>query len=649
MAEEVNRGAGEVNRVYGYKNKVLRINLTERRISTEPLPAGWVSEYLGGRGFNVRRLYSEVPRDADPLSPDNKLMIGVGPLNGTYFQGAARVNFTARSPQTGILGDSNAGGFFGPELKFAGYDQVILEGAASDLVYLFVHNSTVEIRPAQHLRGLDTWQTQEALKNEIGDPRAQVAAIGPAGENVVGFAGIFCNLVRAAARTGMGAVLGSKNVKAIVVRGTMPLLVKHPQAFAEIVSCIDREIYNHREYQTRVDLGTTKLVRALNDMGCLSTRHFQTGRFEAAADVSGEKLAATVRTKGKSCFACTIPCSRFFRVKQGPYKGLASEGPEFEGLAGFSSRVGNPDLGFALYAVDRCNKLGLDVISASELVSFLMELYQRGMISRSEADGLDLTWGNKQTILSLLQKISYREGIGDLLADGVRAASERLGRGQDLAMHVKGLEVFQADPRGIKGYALGYAVSSRGGDHLRSEPSFEFYEDREQAIQRFGVPEAAFRLSYKGKGRVVKYYEERCVLADSLNACKNTLVNMEILPYDQAARLLWACTGLEFDPRGLEEVGERVVNLERAYITSLGITRKDDTLPRRFLEEPMPEGNGDTSGHVVELTPMLDEYYESRGWDKATGVPQAEKLSALGLGFALEDLRERGIIRARCC
>lgn len=630
--------------MFAYRDRALRVDLTARRISSEPLPAGLVQSYMGGRGFNVKRLWDEVPREVDPLGPEAKLYIGVGPLNGTNFPGAARVNFTARSPQTGILGDSNAGGFFGPELKYAGFDQIIIEGQAERPVYLLIHDGKGELRPADHLWGLDVWQTQAALQRELNDPRVQVAAIGPAAENGVRFAGIFCNLARAAARTGMGTVLASKRVKAIVVRGRQPLRVADPERFDVLVQRFCQQIQTHNEYATRSRLGTTKLVTLLNEAGCLSTRHYQSGRFEQAADVSGERLADTLKTKGKSCFSCTIPCSRFFRVNSGPQRGLQSEGPEFEGLAGFSSRVGSGDLTFSLHAVDICNRLGMDVITASEVISFVMELHQRGLLSAAEADGLDLSWGNKATIETLLLKIARREGFGDVLADGVRTAAARLGRGADLAVHVKGLELFQADPRGLKGYALGCAVASRGGDHLRSEPSFEFYEDPEQAVRRFGTPDAAFRLAYKGKGKVVKWYEERSAIADCLNACKNTITNMEILSYDEAAELLRAAEGVDMSAEEIQQIGERIVNLERAYLVSLGIRRADDTLPKRFLEEPLPEGSGPSTGHVVELAPMLDEYYAARGWDVATGVPTAAKLRELGLDDAVRELAARGAL-----
>jgi aldehyde:ferredoxin oxidoreductase len=614
-----------------YRNKVLRIDLTNMSHDIEPIPRGWTEQYLGGRGFNIRRLYSEVPDNVDPDSPDNKLVIGVGPLNGTLFSGAARVNFSALSPATGILGDSNAGGFFGPELKFAGFDQVVIEGRSATPVYLFIHDGTVEIRDAAHLWGLDVWQTDAALKAEISDPRVQTAIAGPAAENKVAFAGIFCNLVRPAARTGMGTVLASKNVKAIAVRGKTPLRVHDPVRFRHLLEVINEQILEHPEYDTRKRLGTTKLVTALNKMGCLSTRHFQHGRFESYEKVSGEMLADSIKIKSKACFACNIPCSRFWRIEEGPYKGLMSEGPEFEALAGFSSRVGNDDLHFALAAVDRCNRLGMDVISASEVISFAMELYQRKMLTKQDTGGLELSWGNKECIMQLLTQIAYRERFGAKLAFGVRRFAELLGRGQELAMHVKGLEVFQADPRGLKAYALGYAVASRGGDHLRSEPSFEFCEDAEEAVRRFGVADAAFRLKYRGKGKVVKHYEERCAIADSLNACKNTIVNMEILPYEQAAELLHAAAGLDISAHAVQKIGERIVNLERAYIVRLGIRREHDTLPRRFLEEPLPAGSGESTGHVVELQPMLDEYYTARGWHLDTGIPTSSKLRELGL------------------
>ncbi len=631
--------------LYGYGGKVLRVNLTSGTFAVEPLEQELARLYLGGRGFNMRRLYDEIPARLDGLSLENKLFFSVGPLVGTMFPGAARFNVSAKSPQTGILGDSNAGGFFGPELKFAGFDQVIIEGKAPYPVYLYIHNDKIELREAKHLWGLDVWDTQRVILQELKDTRIQVAAIGTAAENGVRFAGVFANLVRAAARTGMGTVMGAKNLKAVAVRGINPVRVADPKLFAELLKDIDSAIYRHQEYPSRALMGTTKLVHALNEAGCLATRHFQTGRFEAAESVSGEFLAETVKKKSKSCFSCLIPCSRFFEVKQGPFTGLKSEGPEFEGLAGFSSRVGVADLAASLKGVDLCNRYGMDVITTSEVISFAMELYQRGIISRSEADGLDLSWGNTDTVLTLIDKINRREGFGDILADGVREAASKIGRGSEAyALHVKGLELFQADPRGLKAYALGYAVASRGGDHLRSEPSFEFSGDAEAGQRIYGHPDAAFRLKYKGKGRVVKHYEEWSALSDCLEVCKNTIVNMEIVDYPLAAKLLKAVVGWEMTGEEVQAVCERVVNLERVFNTREGLTRRDDTLPKRFTHEPLPADSGPSAGSVVELEPMLDEYYQARGWDATTGRPTGSKLRELGLVKEALELKERGLI-----
>ncbi|MGE5593061.1 MAG: aldehyde ferredoxin oxidoreductase family protein, partial [Betaproteobacteria bacterium] len=381
---------------FGYAGRILDVDLgavngaggKAGMVSIEALDPEDAVRYIGGRGLNVARLTREIDLDVDPLSPENVLVIGVGPLDGTLFPGAARVNITSKSPQTGILGDSNAGGFFGPELKFAGYDQVIIRGRADRLSYLFISENGAQVFPAGDLAGLDVWETQRELLARHGH-RAQVACIGPAAERGVRFSGIFCNLVRAAARTGMGAVMASKGLKAIVVRGTRPLEVAHPDEFLDFVKALDAKILNHPEYKPRVALGTTRLVSALNAAGCLATRHFQTGRFEHAAAVSGETLAARLRVKGKACFSCTIPCSRFFEVKSGPYAGLKSEGPEFEGLAGFTSRVGVRDLEAGLATLDICNRAGMDAISTAECVSFAIECFERGIISREEADGLD--------------------------------------------------------------------------------------------------------------------------------------------------------------------------------------------------------------------------------------------------------------------
>jgi aldehyde:ferredoxin oxidoreductase len=618
--------------LYSYGGTILRINLTDGTIHRHSTEEHLARAFLGGRGLNVKRLWDELPAHTDGLSPENMLVFGAGPLVGTLFPGGARFNVTGMSPQTGILGDSNAGGFFGPELKFAGYDQLIIQGRADHPVYLWIKDDVVELRDGRGLWGQDVWGTTMAIRQELDDPDVQVAAIGQGAENGVRFAGVFVNLNRAAARTGLGAVMASKNLKAVAVRGSGLIPVADLARFSEIIDRLDEVIYSHPEYEVRCRLGTTKLIKALDSIGGLPARHFQRGCFEEADAVSGEAIERLYKIKSKACFACTIPCSRFLVVDDPRFPGLRLEGPEYEPLAGFTVRVGNGDLALALKCIDLANRYGLDAITLSEVISWAMECYERGLLSREEADGLDLTWGNGETILALIHKVAHREGFGDFLADGVKQAAERLGQGsEEFAMHGKGLEVFQADPRSVKAYGLGNAVASRGADHLRSEPWFEFSNDPEEGIRRYSIPETAFRLEYKGKGLVVKHFEEMAAISDATGVCKNTYNNMEVLDWEGTAELLQAATGWDITGEDVRRIGERIVNLERLFIAREGITRQDDTLPRRFLEQPMPEGSGPSTGSVLELEPMLDEYYRARGWDVQTGLPTQEKLEELGL------------------
>ncbi len=615
----------------GYGGRVLRVDLTSGSTASHPLEPELARAYLGGRGLNVKRLWDELPAHTSGTSPDNLLIFGVGPLAGSLFPGGARYNVSAMSPQTGILGDSNAGGAFGPALKFAGFDQVVIRGRAPHPVYLRIDDDRVEIRDARPYWGLDTCDATAALRRDLADPAFEIAVVGPAAENGVRFAGIFSNLVRAAARTGMGTVMASKNLKAVAVRGTRLIPVADAALLRDLLSRIDGRIYGHSDFESRSRLGTTRLIKSLNAIGGLPTRHFQDGNFEHADDVSGEAIAARFKVKSKACFACTVHCSRFLRVDDPRFPGLRLEGPEFEPLAGFTARVGNGDLPLALKSIDLANRYGMDAIALSEVIAWSMECAERGLLSASEADGLDLSWGNGETILALIHKVARREGFGDMLADGVRAAAERLGRGSEaLAFHGKGLEIFQADIRSIKAYGLGNAVSSRGADHLRSEPWFEFSNDAAEGIRRYGLPETAFRLEHKGKGLVVKHFEEMAAVSDAAGICKNLYNNMEILDWDGTAEWLRAVTGLELSGEDVRRAGERIVNLERLFDAREGIGRKDDGLPARFVAEPL-NASGESRGAVLELEPMLDEYYRARGWDRTTGLPLPSKLKELGL------------------
>jgi aldehyde:ferredoxin oxidoreductase len=600
-----------------------------------------ITDFLGGRGFNSKRLYDETSKNVDPLSPKNKLIFGTGPLVGTAFPLGARFNVSAKSPLTGILGDSNVGGHFAAEMKFAGYDQIIIEEKSRKPAYIFIDDQEIQIMDADHLAGNDVYKTTEMIRKDLNDKTVQVAAVGPAAENRVTYAGIFVNLARPAARTGMGTVMASKNLKAIALKGTGRIEIADPSKFWRIVEEIEEETYVHPQYWPRRIMGTTRILMLADKLGILPTRHFTSGTFEHAAKVSGERLAREYNVKSRACFSCIVPCSRFYVVREGKYAGLYGEGPEYEALSSFTARVGNSNLDLALKAVDLANRLGLDSLTTAECIAWSMELYEKGELTRKETDGLELNWGNGEAMLTLIKKIAYRKGFGNLLADGVKRAAEKLGKGKEIAFHVKGLEIIQADPRGLKGFGLGYAVASRGADHLRSEPFIELSNDPKKGMEMFGLPEATLRLAYKGKGKLVRYFENWCAVIDSLEVCKNLAENMELLPFSRAAEITEAVTGLRFTEKAMFEIGERIVNLERAYLVREGIRRKDDHLPTRFLKEPLPNGN--SKGSIFEIEPMLDEYYAEREWDLRTGIPKAEKLRKIGLGYIIADLKRNGV------
>jgi aldehyde:ferredoxin oxidoreductase len=632
-----------MNDLYGYAGKVLRIDLTKEKTYVSELEKELILNFLGGRGFNSKRLYDEVKPGIAPLLPQNKLFFATGPLVGTMFPTASRFNVSGKSPLTNILGDSNAGGHFAPELKFAGYDQIILEGRSEKPVYITIMDEVIEFRDASHLIGKDVYATDALIKADLVGRRVQTAIVGPAAENGVKYAGVYVNLMRAAGRTGMGTVMASKGVKALAIRGTGSIEVADPNLFERLVEEVEEEIYNHEQYWPRRKMGTTRILMMANAAGFLPTRHYTAGIFEHAEKVSGERLAKEYNVKTRGCFACTIPCSRFFVIKQGEFKGLYAEGPEYEAQGAFSARVGNSNLDVTLKANDLCNKLGLDVITTAECIAWTMELYEKGLLHRNEVDGLDLSWGNKEAILTLIEKIAQREGFGDLLADGSHVAAQRLGKGKHLTMQVKGLDLIAADPRGLKGFGLGYAVSTRGGDHNRSEPFVELSDDPQRGLEMFGIPESTIRLAHKGKGRLVSYFEDWCAIIDALEPCKNIMQNMEILTFNRAAEVIKAVTGLNMSAQDVRRVGERIVTIERAFNVREGLTRKDDTLPRRFREEILTQGPSKNT--LFEQESMLDEYYTERGYNVKTGIPTHKTLKKLNLEYVQDDFIKHGRIK----
>lgn len=620
-----------MSKFYGYTGKILRINLSDRKTSTEPLDQWEAKHFLGGRGFNAYKLYKEVPPGTDSLGPMNKLMIATGPLVGTMFPTASRFNVSAKSPLTGIFGDTNAGGHFASEMKFAGYDQVIIEGKAEKPSIISIRDEHVDILDAGKVWGKTVFQTDKNIKKQHGE-RTQTLICGPAAEKGVLYAGLFANQVRAASRTGMGTVMASKNIKAVAVKGTGAIQVADPDRFEKLVLELEEEIRQHEQYPGRRLMGTTRILMMANKAGFLPTRNYTQGVFEDAYMVSGEKLAAEYNVKTRGCFACTIPCSRIYTVKEGKYKGLHGEGPEYESLGSFTSRIGNSDIELALKANDLCNQLGIDILSTVGCIGWAMELYEKGLLSKEETGGLELNWGNPEAVLTLIHQIANREGFGDILADGSVSAAEKLGKGLEYTVQVKGMDLIMADPRGLKGFGLGYAVATRGGDHLRSEPFIELSDDPSIGAKMFGEPGATLRMSDIGKGKLIHYFEDWCAVIDALEPCKNIMQNMMLLEYPRAAEAYTITTGITVTPEEISTAGERITNIERMFGVREGITRKDDTLPSRFMKTPLREG--ESAGTVINLDLMLDEYYQARGWDLTTGHPTKETLKRLGIDEA---------------
>lgn len=593
---------------YGYGGRILRVNLSQKGYKIEPLKKSWIKDVIGGRAANTKRLYEELDPDCDPLGPENIIIFGIGPLTGSLLPASAYFTVSAKSPLTGILGDSAAGGQFGAEMKLTGFDQIIITGRAEDLMYLKVSDTDIEFLECPDLQGKTVIETTKTIRKEQDDYSFEVAAIGPAGENQVLFSSLVSSGNRVSGRTGMGAVMGSKNLKALAVNGSQSVEVTDPLSFLSEVKEIKQSILEHEEYEKRHKLGTTMLMKDLNSIGILPTKHFQEGVCEFVDNISGERLANTYKIKDKSCFNCNLHCSRYYVSDD-----IEAEGPEFETLCSFTSRIGISDLSFALEMNHYLNQMGMDSISTGEIIGWLMECQAKGLLQPEDVDGIELTWGDKEKVRKIVEMIVHREGIGDELAKGAtRFAQQFDEETRKLVMQVKGLDVICGDPRGIKAYGLTYAIASRGADHLRAEPYFELTNRKKEAKKRFGTEEAANRLAEEGKGELVTYSEKIALLTDSLTMCKNIGLCMDILNFENAAKLLTYGTGLTYTPKYLKEVLGESINRDRMLNEKFGVSTEDDTLPERFLNEPLE--NGPTKESTVNIEKMRKKYYELHNW-----------------------------------
>ncbi|WP_206811601.1 aldehyde ferredoxin oxidoreductase family protein [Paradesulfitobacterium ferrireducens] len=595
----------------GYTGKILRVNLTEKSIKTEPLNPELDRKYLGGRGLAGKMFTDEVAAEVDAFSPENKVFIAAGTLTGTKAPSSGRFMVVTKSPLNGTLTTSNSGGYWGPQLKFAGYDMIVVEGKALAPVYLSIHDDQVEIKDAAHLWGKDVYETTSILKAEFGNDTAKVLTIGPAGENLSLMASVMNDLYRAAGRTGVGAVLGSKHLKAIIVRGTNKLEPANPGAVKAVLTDILNKIQeNPVTGQGLPAYGTAILVNVMNENGVYPVNNFQQSYNPHADETSGETMSEKYLVKRESCYRCPIACGRYCNWDEGE-----GGGPEYATIGVFGSNCGVQDYDAIHQANDWCNKLGLDTISVGATIAAGMELYQRGYIKPDELEGTPLEFGHAQGMLEWIRKIAYQEGLGAKMALGSYRFAESYGA-VELSMSVKKQELPAYDPRGVQGQGLAYATSNRGGCHVRG------YVISPEIL---GVGEKIDRFSTEGKAKWVKHTQDLTAVIDSLGLCFFSSFALGLSDYRQ---LVNAITGFKYTDEELLACGERIWNNERLHNLRVGYSKADDTLPKRLLNEPIPDGP--SKGNVHHLDELLPEYYTVRGWDPE-GVPTSEQLSALGM------------------
>jgi len=650
---------------YMYGGTILRVDLSERKISREPT-SSYASDFLGGRGINVKILYDAVPANTSPFDPATPLIFGVGPLAGTPVP-SSRVEVTSKSAETNFLGTSNVGGYFGPELKFAGYDHIVLTGKADKPVYLFIFNDQIEIRDASHLWGVDSFKTQETLRSEIA-PDFKIACIGQAGEHLVHYASIQHELKHGSGRTGMGAVMGSKNLKAIAVRGTKGVTLANPQKYLEIAQEVQMKLRNHPAAQEKQKRGSAVWlnVQAMR----LAKDQVPQPAFSSEAFFKYEN-----KIKRTGCFGCPVQCMELYPVE-------ASGGGAISCTFYISpfAEVRNTDPDAMLEYSFMAARYGIDIATVMKIIAWLMMLHEKGIISTQDTDSIPMEWGNTDSIRKMLNKIVHREGIGNILADGLLQAAKKLGYGMDYVYHMKGLPLYDRyTPEEVipaTGEAFATAMSSRG-DNMKvrtgaleeveaNEQSMKFPDEKSAAeyvrrvkekVKRVTGTEKAFLVDeYEGKPELVAYMEEAVILGDCLSACKfcGSFLNYPFQENYYAA-LYSAGMGVETGEETLFKFAKKIKTLERAYNVREGVTRESDSLPKGFMDKEITYTRFDYSDKKTlpkiqvaakldsaRFEKMKDRYYELRGWDIKTGIPTRETLEKFGLGYVADDLERLG-------
>ena len=606
----------------GWIGKLLRVNLTEGTTKVEAIPQDWLTAYVGGRGLADRYLYDEVNPTVDALAAENKLIFATGPLTGTPVPCGARYMVVTKGALTGAITTSNSGGHWGPELKFAGYDLLIVEGRAPAPCYLFIYDDHVEIRDATAHWGQGVFETEDGLRSELGLPGLRIASIGPAGENLVRFACIMNDKHRAAGRSGVGTVMGSKNLKAIAVRGTGGVDIARPEAFMKAVWEMRAAMQDNPGRKSFAELGTAATIDMTQAFGGLPTRNFQQGQFEQYENLNGTTIRDTRLVANKACFACTIACGRVTRLGEHADKYLvnthprnwreANEGPEYESAWALGADTGVGDLDAVLKANWLCNDLGMDPISMGATLAAAMELYETGVIGDDQVE-MPLKFGSPEALIRMVEATAYREGFGDQLAEGSKRMGQRLGK-PEVFMGSKGQEFPAYDPRGFQGMGVAYATCNRGGCHLRAwTPGFETSGQTDPHTPQ-------------GKGEWVADEQNRTTAHDNTGVC--LFVGAAGGPLESFIPCTSAATGVDYCLEDFLKIGERTWNLERLFNLKAGLTKADDTLPKRLLKEGHQAGP--SAGVTVQLDQMLSAYYQQRGWDEQ-GVPTTEKLTELGL------------------
>jgi aldehyde:ferredoxin oxidoreductase len=612
--------------VNGYLGRILRVDLGTGEVTEEELRSEYAQQFVGGSGLAARYVYELTEASTDPLGPANPLVFMTGPLVGTRAPSCGRYVICARSPQTGLWGESNVGGFVGPHLRFAGYDGIIVEGQAAEPVYLLIRDGHPELRDASHLWGLGTYETQERIKGENGDRALRVACIGPAGEHVVKYANVIADEGRAAGRSGMGAVMGSKKLKAVACHGTGSVPLANSEVFDRIATETLALVKDDVSTQVLHETGTAGSANIFSMLGNMPNKYFTQGDFDEVDDISGSTMAETILVGTSGCYGCVVQCGRMVEIPEGRYRLEKTDGPEYEIVAALGSLLLIDDLEAVCYINHLCNSQGLDAISLGSTLGLAHLLYDEGALTDADTGGVALRWGDPEPVVRLIEKAARREGFGDLLAEGSLALARRY-HAEELAAQVNGLETAMHDPRASAGVALSYLTSPRGACHNKSDA---YWLDMGRTMEDIGVG-FSDRFEEEGKAALIVRHQNWRSAGDSIVSC--LLVNM---PSDGLAGMLSAATGWELTPSDLLEVGERIVNLKRLLNLRWGLRPGDEKLPGLLLRSLE---DGGTAGYVPDVERLLSDYYRARGWDRETGQPSMEKLGQLGLDALLTDLR----------